>query len=626
MTIETIPSDFLYNFDFSDTILSQSYFQYNFFLRDEAISENVTSSIDDKLYERVIIDQNDNPLTILENNSGTDLNKNSRYIHLSWINQNIGGSNGVPRTSFPQNISSTIPLNESNILSKVLFEEDIENYIKFDVNTKIDFNLNTIGNVEIPTTNIDTSNVRSIVNASNIDIKYESFTFLQILQSLFDITKAKGKSNSGIQFITNENALVIRENIFRTYGKTSNEYQNQLLNVNNYLSYFGAANIIEKDTTIIRSNTTNINTQIIDQLILENKNENINEEFLDINRAIKNEGPFDINSINNDINHIGYLILRKELNSNNQPKIILIKFTGGTPEDITNYVDKEIKYGVTYEYSIRTLYTINLIDFRSSIPTKHKFIFGSRPDTIQISCVETEKPIPPRDFIVTYDKNLKKVKLKWNLPPNRKRDIKGIQVLRRNNLNSRFELMRVFDFNDTVGRGIAAGTNIVSELIDDPDNSSRKIQNPSKMFYDDNFNINNSYIYALRSIDAHGNISNLSEQIYVKFDRIKNNIMCKHISPQGAEVFFPNKYINENEFKEFVEFSHYENISVILNPDIYKIQNVIDGDNGIFNGNITKYNSTTTDNNDSYYKLFILNKDINDYEEIDININKILNI
>ena len=59
-------------------------------------------------------------------------------------------------------------------------------------------------------------------------------------------------------------------------------------------------------------------------------------------------------------------------------------------------------------------------------------------------------------------------------------------------------------------------------------------------FYDDTFNPTEITIYAICSIDAHGLVSNYSEQIAFTYDYLNKETLADLVSTPGAPIFYPN--------------------------------------------------------------------------------------
>jgi len=62
-------------------------------------------------------------------------------------------------------------------------------------------------------------------------------------------------------------------------------------------------------------------------------------------------------------------------------------------------------------------------------------------------------------------------------------------------------------------------------------------------YYDETFNPTNITIYTVCSIDAHGLVSNYSEQIGFTYDYLNKKTISDLVSTPGAPIFYPNLFI-----------------------------------------------------------------------------------
>ena len=230
--------------------------------------------------------------------------------------------------------------------------------------------------------------------------------------------------------------------------------------------------------------------------------------------------------------------------------------------------DYDIVYGSSYTYAVRAIYLM-------SVPTKNGdqtsngfFLVSSKSsNVVHIKTHEMVPPEPPTDFIVTFDNKKQKPLLMWSFPFNRQRDIKRFQVMRRKTINDPFELIREIDFDDSIVK------------YDTPEFVSphlkRTFKSPVTFFIDEKFERDQSYIYTLRSVDAHGQMSGYAEQIHARYDRFTNKLITRLISIRGTRsgcpVQYPNFYIDEKVLHETAKNSHHSRVKLYLDPEYLKV-------------------------------------------------------
>lgn len=229
-------------------------------------------------------------------------------------------------------------------------------------------------------------------------------------------------------------------------------------------------------------------------------------------------------------------------------------------------IDFKVKYGSTYSYSIRAIAetTFTAVDSNSNDIHVIKALISSKPNKrIQIQCVEKTPPPPPADFNISWDYKKNHPRLTWNFPTNPQRDIKKFQIFRRTSIDEPYELIHMYDFNDSTKK-INGFETISPELITES-------AQPTLMFVDNEFKKDSNYIYALCSIDAHGLSSNYSIQYNITFDRISNKIKKKIISTSGAPKSYPNLYLLADTFVDAILDSGHSHIKVVFNPEFLNL-------------------------------------------------------
>jgi len=329
---------------------------------------------------------------------------------------------------------------------------------------------------------------------------------------------------------------------------------------------------------------------------------------------------------------VGYIIEKTEIFSDGTiNKFTPIRIPSGGS---TSYIDLRVRYGSTYFYSIRAVMdvTYNAIDNKnSSTFVRVGSYIASQDSSADVLTVEHVSPPPPADFkiiwdydrfnqnTVIYDHENNRpfpntgtrgsLMLAWTMPVNSQRDVKKIQVFRRRSINEPFELIKMYDFNDSISRFDDLENNINLSLISRHDE-------PVLYYFDDDFYKNSEYIYALATIDAHGLTSNYSEQFKVKFNIFENKIEKELISIAGAPKQYPNMYLERDLFVDTIKTSNKNMMHVYLNPDCFRIKK---GDNK--SEGVLQIKPFTSKSNIKYCINFI-NTDVQKSKQLNVNIIK----
>lgn len=285
---------------------------------------------------------------------------------------------------------------------------------------------------------------------------------------------------------------------------------------------------------------------------------------------------------------VGYIIDKFEISKDGSvvqksPIIVDSSYVNST-------ADFRIKYDTTYTYAIRTvaLFNIPAVDNDTGDVAIIKILVSSKPSNkVVITTTETVYPLPPSDVQFTWNyerinpKNLNSsfeestqfsstpgsLMIHWAFPINLRRDIKKFQVFRRKCVDEPFELIKVYDFDDSV---------IKSQNLEYPEQSLVEyLSSPQTFFFDDDFEALNkkSYIYAIVAINAHGYTSAYSAQFEVWFDQFKNKLEKRLISHQGAPKHYPNLYLNNDLFVDTIKVSgaNSKSLKIYFNPEFYYV-------------------------------------------------------
>lgn len=230
--------------------------------------------------------------------------------------------------------------------------------------------------------------------------------------------------------------------------------------------------------------------------------------------------------------YVGYVIEKARLNEAGEFELLDIIAIPG--KDTKEYIDWKIAYGEVYRYRIRTVFrfvnkhdlsmfydtdssisrreSAQFLDANTLIRPARTFYFDSvYSDPAEVQAIENKRPEAPSNVRIFANSRKKEIFITWN-QKNQNRDIVGFNVYRKK-INEDFFVR------------------INLETIGIRDN----------YYFDRDIDVDIDYVYAIESIDFHGNFSPLSTQFYT---RIKEVVADQHIceAPQkfyeyeGAEI------------------------------------------------------------------------------------------
>jgi len=304
---------------------------------------------------------------------------------------------------------------------------------------------------------------------------------------------------------------------------------------------------------------------------------------------------------------VGYIIDKTEITVDGSSKSLSPIIIDNPNVNLT--ADFQIKYNARYMYAIRTVaqFTIPGIDDDTGDVAMLKILVSSKPSNqVFINTIETTAPPAPTDLNFTW--NYERVNpatqehdqltglplpgtgvpgsllVHWTFPPNSQRDIKKFQVFRRRDVDHPFELIKMYDFDDSLVK-FENGENPDPTLVE-------HLTSPCSFFYDDDFQVglhnfhedqqtqrgsherspfSSTFIYAIAAIDAHGYTSNFSAQYEVWFDPFKNQLQKRLISHTGAPKPYPNLYLEADTFVDTIRVSgpNSKQLKLYFNPEYY---------------------------------------------------------
>lgn len=313
---------------------------------------------------------------------------------------------------------------------------------------------------------------------------------------------------------------------------------------------------------------------------------------------------------------IGYILSRTEYPPNGGVGEISQMIIENS--NVSNIVDYRIKYGTKYGYSIRTVFFLKLPavtdDNRKGYVT---FLIASQACTeTVVECREHRPPEPPTDFNITWDFNIGRPRLTWNFPVDSQRDTKYFQVFRRASINDPFQLIKMYDFNDSTTPMSLTDLlefNIDPTLVENLRNKDGTAL-PKTLYLDMSFEKEHDAIYCVAAIDAHGQTSNYSTQLRVTFNKYKNKIVKELISVSGAPKAYPNFFYNKDTFVDSIRTSGASNIDIYFNPEYLKVLDRANNDLQLLKTSVKENNKVPP----YHYQLQLINIDLQ--KDVKINI------
>lgn len=392
-----------------------------------------------------------------------------------------------------------------------------------------------------------------------------------------------------------------------------------------------------------------INNMVVPDIFFDYKNKDVNLDQLKLAYSSRTKQESEILAIpvqNSSATYndsakqpskiIGYTITRYRINSGSYTKE---KTYYVNDPFAVNFIDKEILYGISYLYSISVIASVVLLTQtvdKNQVNISELYV-GSKQSTSIVSCFEDVPPPPPDDIKFSYDYEQGNLLIQWSNPVNHQGDIKQYQIFRRKSINNPFELIAQYGFDTSYPGGPNNSKYTTGEIVDANNYLQtpaeyrgliKTTENPVNFHRDKEFTIdtefhqNQSYIYTICSIDAHGLISNYSAQHEVIFDVYKNRITSKLICDSGSPRQYPNMRLRVDAFKDALKISGDESkkMTLYFTPEYLLLKD----------GSSRKYKvveaMTANKNNRPYYVIQMINLDNQKGSLIKININDMSNL
>jgi len=292
--------------------------------------------------------------------------------------------------------------------------------------------------------------------------------------------------------------------------------------------------------------------------------------------------------------------------------------------NVSSFADVRVKYGVTYTYTVRCVYKItHTITDNDGIKKELNAYITSEPtDPVESIVEEFTPPNAPDGVMYNFNFSERRgLRISWQYPVGRQRDTKYFQIFRRRSILEPFTCIGMLDFDN-------------SEIK----TAQREYIRPDKIFThqsaityfeDPDFKKDDTFIYAVAAVDAHGFTSGYSVQTKVSFIRTENRLVLKRISKQGAPKQYPNFFVDPDEdpntfvntiTQDAIKTSGFDRMKVYFDPDGMNYKRK-DGDIlPIFYSNGPSSNTVGQNAKRGVYKLSIINLDRQKSKNIEITI------
>lgn len=311
---------------------------------------------------------------------------------------------------------------------------------------------------------------------------------------------------------------------------------------------------------------------------------------------------------------VGYVIEKWEVTPQGDKQLEPIIIEN---EKVANAYDFRIKYGATYKYRIKTiaLFNVPAIDADTNDVAIMQMLVSSKPTNAKIIKIEDKNaPPPPTDTSFTWNYETGQLLIHWTFPPNPQRDIKKFQVFRRKKVQHPFEIIKEYNFNNSLAEEIQREKVMhgISTKLLDADNQPM----PLTFYIDEDFTKDSNFIYSLCSIDVHGITSCYGPQFEVSFDKFKNQIVKKLVSHSGAPKAYPNLYLEGTGFLNAANVvgSFTKRMHLYFTPQFYYLRDERENKKAV----------VSTKQKNGNYKFLFINADNQKCETLTVNIDDLL--
>jgi len=282
---------------------------------------------------------------------------------------------------------------------------------------------------------------------------------------------------------------------------------------------------------------------------------------------------------NGDFAVIGHVIFKYRVESDGSET-----FMDGYIVNDPKFRDYYVAYGRSYVYDVRSILAYCL-DSEDTVEDNIYLFYSAENIRMTISTTEQVAPLPPKALRFSYYRDV--LKIEWmsaqqitegsdgigTLTRIPVKDIKGYQVFCRTSLDEPFQIKKYYHFHDGDYPQYAQ-ENIPATIMEKC--SGEVLESMITI------ESNKEYYFAMCSIDAHGNSSAYSEQVYVYYDKISGKLTQKLISDPGAPKAYPNMNFKSNIFKDSIQSSYYNNLEIVYHPDSPEMVTISSGSSPIY--------------------------------------------
>tara|TARA_B100000035_G_scaffold284266_2_gene267069 strand:+ start:700 stop:2334 length:1635 start_codon:yes stop_codon:yes gene_type:complete len=309
-------------------------------------------------------------------------------------------------------------------------------------------------------------------------------------------------------------------------------------------------------------------TKEIDKNLLSDQSERIDSGFLfDIFKPFKSSinnigDPYSFSKINGL--RCGFLLEKYKLENDKFIKIAAKFFTKKRGENNLNNLpslieDEAVRYGQVYKYVLSDVYLYSYPDVENRF-VLNSYLFCDIPyETSAIVCRENVPPPPPINISFMYNENSRELKINWEEPKNYQQDAKGYQILRRYSLDEPFELVKQLEGHSEFDDYRLTEIVSINDVIYTPDSIQYE-------YTDFTYKPGVVTIYALRTIDAHGFVSDYSAQMAILYDPFEQELIVDLVSRAGAKRDFPNSILRSKSIFFKNKTSIVEKLPIVKNP------------------------------------------------------------
>lgn len=232
-------------------------------------------------------------------------------------------------------------------------------------------------------------------------------------------------------------------------------------------------------------------------------------------------------------------------------------------EDLKNipfsFEDENIQYGQTYKYEISDVYLYLAPDKSNRFVLNYYLLCDSSFITEDVVCRENIPPPPPSHLKFSFNEKENILQINWDEPTNYQYDAKGYQIFKRNSLDEPFELVHFLDGHSEYDDFLFDEHIIPSRVT--------KTEGVSYSYNDKEYESGRITIYALRTVDAHGFVSDYSEQIALLYDPFEEKLILDSVSPSGAPRDYPNQKVRHNSLFFKNDISIISNVIKLKKPN-----------------------------------------------------------